>query len=256
MSSLMNTTAIFLIMTLYPIDPNALNWKNAEKAAPYFNWLGFLDVVASQCTTEYHFSFHADGDKYHSVDYWRLILYQHDSTLGEKEACNSLNREMFNAQGLTDHAYPIGGVYERYSRLVPNESQLNQFMRAMPKKIKQNLPFILLEMQLKEALRLGIIDKFIEVYLDDHHEYYYGSDRSTNNPTIIGTNKGKGTNRMRNLCSIMIGSKGVSLFAGCFLRKKASRSCTSHTGTRLKRSRNGALKWNGFMLTGDSRVMI
>ena len=91
------------------------------------------------------------------------------------------------AQGLSDHAYPIGGVYERYSRLVPNESQVNQFMRAMPKKIKRNLSYILLEMQLKEALRLGIIDKFIEVYLDDHHEYYYGSDRSTNNPTIIGT---------------------------------------------------------------------
>ncbi len=73
-------------------------------------------------------AFHADGNKYHSVDYWQLILYQHDSTLGEKEACNSLNREMFNAQGLTDHAYPIGGVYEQYSRLVPNKSQLNQFM--------------------------------------------------------------------------------------------------------------------------------
>ena len=86
---------------------------------------------------------------------------------------------MFMAQGLSDHAYPIGGVYERYSRLVPNESQVNQFMRAMPKKIKRNLSYILLEMQLKEALRLGIIDKFIEVYLDDHHEYYYGSDRST-----------------------------------------------------------------------------
>ncbi len=127
---------------------------------------------------------------------------------------------MFMAQGLSDHAYPIGGVYEQYSRLVPNESQVNQFMRAMPKKLKRNLSYILLEMQLKEALRLGIIDKFIEVYLDDHHEYYYGSDRSTNNPTIIGTNKGKGTNRMRNLCAVMIGSKGVSLFAGCFFEQK------------------------------------
>ncbi len=220
MSRLLNLKRIFSIMNPFQIDPNMLDWKNAEKAAPYFNWLAFLDVVATQCTTEYHFNFHADGDKYCTVDYWRLVLYQHDSTLEYKRACNSLNQEMFMAQGLSDHAYPIGGVYERYSRLVPNESQVNQFMRAMPKKLKRNLSYILLEMQLKEALRLGIIDKFIEVYLDDHHEYYYGSDRSTNNPTIIGTNKGKGTNRMRNLCAVMIGSKGVSLFAGCFFEQK------------------------------------
>ena len=69
MLNLMNITLIFLIMNLYQIDPSTLDWKDAEKAAPYFNWLGFLDVVATQCTTEYHFNFHADGDKYRKVDY-------------------------------------------------------------------------------------------------------------------------------------------------------------------------------------------
>ncbi len=85
MSRLLNLKRIFSIMNPFQIDPNMLDWKNAEKAAPYFNWLAFLDVVATQCTTEYHFNFHADGDKYRTVDYWRLVLYQHDSTLSTKE---------------------------------------------------------------------------------------------------------------------------------------------------------------------------
>ncbi len=96
-------------MNPFQIDPNMLDWKNAEKAAPYFNWLAFwmwsqLNVPPNTTST-----FTPMATNIVPVDYWRLVLYQHDSTLSTKRACNSLNQEMFMAQGLSDHAYPIGG---------------------------------------------------------------------------------------------------------------------------------------------------
>ncbi len=132
------------------------------------------------------------------------------------------------------HRWSIRTIFQIGSQRV----QLNQFMPAMPKKIKQNLPSIFLEMQLKEALRLGIINKFIEVYLNDHHEYYYGSNRSTNNPTIIGTNKGKGTNRMRNCVCIVIRYQGRESVRGLLLRKKSKSIMYGHQDA-LKASEMG-----------------
>ena len=80
----------------------------------------------------------------------------------------------------------LGGLYPRYERMTPNESQINLFIRKLPKYIKTNLVKWIFKAQIDVALELKLLKKEIECYIDYTDRFFYGMDKFPDNKEIIG----------------------------------------------------------------------
>jgi len=192
--------------------------RPAEELVPREDWYAFLKKVAKQITDDSKKSICGKGYKYTDADYWEVLVFKVLNDLSTGEAANELNDLLHERSGVFPRH--IGGIAPRFERLVPNESQVNNFLRAMPDWLKNTMIERVYKAQFNVARECCLIGDEVEAYFDFHEHDYYGKDRHPGNPSIVGTYKGAGTNRARKYNELMVSSGNVKLYVGLHLVEK------------------------------------
>ncbi len=99
----------------------------------------------------------------------------------------------------------------RSKREVPHQTEVNKLLRHIGLEKARVILRECLDHQLMEALRLQLISRMVNVLIDFTEHSYYGK---RGDKMIKGTNRGKGTKKMRHYLGFSILSKGIHLFAG------------------------------------------
>ena len=149
----------------------------------------------------------ADNASYDAEDFLRVFFYSEITGRSIDSASERLNKYYLSKKKGRRKRYADG----RYEREVPHQTDVSKFLRVIGLKKARNILRECLDNQLLEALRLGLLSKKVNVLIDFTEHDYYGKRRDK---MIKGTNRGKGTNRMRHYLAFSILSKGTHLFAG------------------------------------------
>jgi len=99
----------------------------------------------------------------------------------------------------------------RKRRIIPHQTEVNKYLRRIGLNKARSILRICLGSQLTEALKLGLISKKVNVIIDFTEHPYYGQREDK---MIKGTNRQKGTKKMRHYLGFSILSKNVHLYAG------------------------------------------
>ena len=99
----------------------------------------------------------------------------------------------------------------RRRRLIPHQTEINKYLRQISLRKARNILRECLDEQLKEALNLNLISKKVNVLIDFTEHPYYGKREDK---MIKGTNRQKGTLKMRHYLGFSLLSREVHLYAG------------------------------------------
>ena len=197
--------------TEFPLRP-------VEKLVPIIDWLAQLNNLAAKCISNFKKRLTKAGYKYTDIDYWRCIIFEIMNHFNTKDATDELNdllwkrEQNMKKRGRKPSPKELGGTYPRFERKTPNESQINDFIRKLPKYIKTKLVEWIFKAQIDVALELKILKMDVEVYIDYTDRFYYGNERYPKNQEIMGVYNGPGTNKARKYFGLMICSEGTRLY--------------------------------------------
>ena len=99
----------------------------------------------------------------------------------------------------------------RRKRLIPHQTEVNKYLRKIGFRKAQKILRECLDEQLLNALKQGLISEKVNVLIDFTEHSYYGKRKDT---MIKGTNRAKGTTKMRHYLGFSILSRNVHLYAG------------------------------------------
>jgi hypothetical protein len=99
----------------------------------------------------------------------------------------------------------------RRKRQIPHQTEVNKYLRKIGLKKAQNILRECLDEQLLEALDRGLISKKVNVLIDFTEHPYFGK---RDDVMIKGTNRQKGTKKMRHYLGFSILSRGTHLYVG------------------------------------------
>ena len=149
----------------------------------------------------------ANNAKYDANDFLRVFFYSEITGRSIRNASERLNKYFLHKQKGKRKIYADG----RKERAVPHQTDVNEVLRLIGlQKAKEILRECLMK-QLQEALQLNFISTTVNVLIDFTEHYYYGKREDK---MIKGTNRGRGTNKMRHYLCFSILSKGLHLYAG------------------------------------------
>jgi len=205
-------------MTLNPVEGIESYLYPEEELVTFYDWLDLFLKVAEHLELENPLKFSVEGTKYDKIDYWRGLAYKCFTQQPTKAALDELNKLLAERNGIKQ--VQLGGTSKRYTRCVPNTSQMNSFIKHLPKAFKAHMGEEIFRIFCEEALKLNLISKNIAVYIDFTNKFFYGYINAGNEEGITGTNKGPGTKWTRKYGAFMINSGTTRLFAGLFLTKK------------------------------------
>jgi hypothetical protein len=99
----------------------------------------------------------------------------------------------------------------RKRRLIPHQTEVNKYLRHIGLQKARNILRECLDKQLLEALHQNIISQNVNVLIDFTEHPYYGK---RDDKMIKGTNRQKGTNKMRHYLGFSLLSRNTHLYAG------------------------------------------
>ncbi|MHA1294108.1 MAG: transposase [Promethearchaeota archaeon] len=149
----------------------------------------------------------AKNAKYDAEDFLRVFFYSEMTGRSIDSASERLNKYVLNTKKGRQKIYADG----RKKREVPHQTEVNKVLRCIGLEKARSILRACLDRQLMEALRLQLISRKVNVLIDFTEHSYYGKRKDK---MIKGTNRGKGTKKMRHYLGFSILSKGIHLFAG------------------------------------------
>jgi len=149
----------------------------------------------------------AKNARYDAEDFLRVFFYSEITGRSIDSAGERLNKFFLNKKKGKQKIHADG----RKKREVPHQTEVNKLLRRIGLEKARAILRACLDNQLLEALRLNLISGKVNVLIDFTEHSYYGKRRDK---MIKGTNKGKGTSRMRHYLGFSILSRGIHLFAG------------------------------------------
>ena len=145
--------------------------------------------------------------RYYAEDFLRVFFYSEMTGRSIDSASERLNKYFLNKKKGRQKIYLNG----RSKREVPHQTEVNKLLRLIGLKRAKLILRECLDRQLMEALGLNLISKKVNVLIDFTEHSYYGK---RTDKMIKGTNRGKGTSKMRHYLGFSILSRGIHLFAG------------------------------------------
>ena len=149
----------------------------------------------------------AKNARYNAEDFLRVFFYSEITGRSIRNASERLNKYFaFHKKGRRK-IYADG----RKQREIPHQTDVNKFLRKVGLQTARNILRECLFYQLKEALTLGLISQKVNILIDFTEHAYYGK---RDDKMIKGTNRQKGTTKMRHYLGFSILSRGIQLFVG------------------------------------------
>ncbi len=163
----------------------------------------FCDVIESQMWGWKK----AKNARYDAEDFLRVFFYSEMTGRSIDSASERLNKHFLNQKKGKQKKYADG----RSKREVPHQTEVNKLLRCIGLEKAKSILRACLDHQLIEALKLKLISRKVNVLIDFTEHSYYGK---RDDKMIKGTNRGKGTKKMRHYLGFSILSRGIHLFAG------------------------------------------
>ncbi len=149
----------------------------------------------------------AKNARYDAEDFLRVFFYSEMTGRSIDSASERLNKYILNKKKGKQKKYADA----RSKREVPHQTEVNKLLRRIGLEKARLILRECLDHQLIEALRLHLISRKVNILIDFTEHSYYGK---RDDKMIKGTNRGKGTKKMRHYLGFSILSRGIHLFAG------------------------------------------
>ena len=184
-----------------------------------WDWLAWFKKIAILLSGWIKLKTRVRGYQHVTDVYWLVLVAKVLSGLSSAEASDWLNELMFaraNARLRRKRApRKLGSVNgERHARLVPHQTQVDAFQRAIPKWAAKQLVNLVFKAQLQVARAAGLLGREARFLVDYTEHAYYGQLQPRDDPLITGTTKQQGTRRARNFLAAMVVSGTTRLFCG------------------------------------------
>lgn len=149
----------------------------------------------------------AKNAKYEDNDFLRMFFFSEIVGRSIHDTSEMLNEYILSKRRGRRKTYADG----RKKRFVPHQTEVNKYLRRISLAKTHNILRECLDKQLKEALDQGLISNKVNVLIDFTDHPYYGKREDK---MIKGTNRQKGTTKMRHYLGFSILSLEIHLYAG------------------------------------------
>ncbi len=121
-------------MTIPTVERAESHLYPAGEKVPFYDWLDAFMKLAQRLERENPLKFSVKGTKYDHVDYWRALAYKCLTQQATKAALDELDKLLAGrTPGGGAGKKLLRGAYPRHERLVPHASQVNEFIKKLPK---------------------------------------------------------------------------------------------------------------------------
>jgi hypothetical protein len=145
--------------------------------------------------------------KYCDIDFLRVFFFSEIIGRSIHDTSEMLNEHLLDGRRGRRKIFTDG----RKWRMIPHQTEVNKYLRRIGIQRARNILRECLDEQLKEALNEGLISKEVNVLIDFTEHPYYGK---RDDKMIKGTNRQKGTKKMRHYLGFSLLSRGTHLYAG------------------------------------------
>jgi len=163
----------------------------------------FCDIINSGSWTFKR----AKNSRYEDFDFLRVFFFSEIIGRSIHDTSEQLNAYYLSKKRGRRKTFADG----RKKRSVPHQTEVNKYLRKIGLRRARRILRRCLDFQLKEALDQGLISRKVNILIDFTEHPYYG--KRTDN-LIKGTNRAKGTLKMRHYLGFSILSRETHLYAG------------------------------------------
>ena len=149
----------------------------------------------------------AKNSRYDDTDFIKVFFYSEIIGRSIHDTSEMLNEQLLKNRRGRQKIFADG----RKKRMIPHQTEVNKYLRKIGLRKARNILRECLEAQLTEALSLNMISKKVNVLIDFTEHPYYGKREDD---MIKGTNRQKGTLKMRHYLGFSILSRDTHLYAG------------------------------------------
>ena len=144
---------------------------------------------------------------YDDIDFLRVFFLSEIMGRSIHDTSEMLNEHLLRSRRGRQKIFTDG----RKRRMTPHQTEVNKFLRRIGLQRARNILRECLDAQLMDALSLNIISKKVNVLIDFTEHPYFGEREDK---MIKGTNRQKGTLKMRHYLGFSILSRNIHLYAG------------------------------------------
>jgi len=163
----------------------------------------FCDAIASRMWIFKR----AKNARYEDIDFLKVFFFSEIIGRSIHDTSEMLNGYLLSKRKGRLKTFADG----RKKRLIPHQTEVNKYLRRIGLDKARNILRECLDALLKEALDLGLISTKVNALIDFTEHPYYGK---RDDKMIKGTNRQKGTTKMRHYLGFSILSRDIHLFAG------------------------------------------
>jgi hypothetical protein len=189
------------------ISPYSVKNSGIKSLLSNHNMLSFYKKFCDAITSRMWKFKRAKNARYSDSDFLKVFFFS--EMLGRSIHDTS---EMLNAYYLS-HKKGRRRIFAdgRQRREIPHQTEVNKYLRQISLKKARNILRECLDKQLIEALNSNLISRKVNVLIDFTEYPYYGK---RDDKIIKGTNRQKGTKKMRHYLGFSILSRDTHLYAG------------------------------------------
>jgi len=149
----------------------------------------------------------AKNTRYEETDFLEVFFFSEIMGRSIHDSSELLNEHYFSQRRGRRKEFTDG----RKKRLVPHQTEVNKYLRKISLAKARNILRECLDDQLIEAFKQKLISSKVNVLIDFTEHPYYGK---RDDRMIKGTNRQKGTNKMRHYLGFSLLSRETHLYAG------------------------------------------
>ncbi|KKK44235.1 hypothetical protein LCGC14_0505460 [marine sediment metagenome] len=189
------------------IFPNPLHGLGIKSLLSNHNMLSFFKKFCDAITSRMWKFKKPKNTKFNDIDFLKVFFISEIIGRSIHDTSELLNDYILSSQRGRRKIFADG----RKKRIIPHQTQVNKYLCRFSLKRARNILRECLDEQLKEALDQNIISSKVNVIIDFTEHPYYGKREDK---MIKGTNRQKGTKKMRHYLGFSILSYETHLYAG------------------------------------------
>jgi hypothetical protein len=194
-------------MRVNKISPNPFLDLGVKSFLSNHNMLPFFKKFCDSVASHTWWFKKAKNSKYEQKDFLQVFFFSEILGRSIHDSSELLNDYFLGKKKGRPQIFADG----RRKRAIPHQTDVNKYLRRIGFRKTQKILRECLDDQLLDALNQGIISEKVNVIIDFTEHPYYGMREDI---MIKGTNRQKGTKKMRHYLSFSILSRDTHLYAG------------------------------------------
>lgn len=196
-------------MLVQNIFPNSVLNSGIKSLLSNYNMLTFFKKFCEEVKSRTWRFKRSRNSRYREEDFLKVFFFSEILGRSIHDCSELLNEYILSKRKGRSRIFADG----RRKRMVPHQTDVNKYLRTIGFRKAQKILANCLDGQLLDALRQGLISEKVNVLIDFTEHAYYGKREDS---LIKGTNRQKGTVKMRHYLGFSILSRETHLYAGLY----------------------------------------